>query len=72
MTEIVSGNARFMDRGEGKDRLIERDMTRDADTAGREIEATKPFVIRRIANENTRSGSRGEFVRSRGGRVGKA
>ena len=43
-------------------------MTRDDDAVG-EVKTPKSLMIRRITQENTKSGARGKFVRGSGGHV---
>jgi hypothetical protein len=56
--------------GKGEGSLIENDMAGDDDLIGIKIESTVPFVMIRIAKEDTQSGARGEFVGSCGRYVG--
>jgi len=44
-------------------------MTRDDDAVGGEVKTPKSLMIRRITQENTKSGARGKFVRGSGGHV---
>lgn len=53
--------------GKGEGSLIENDMAGDDDLIGMTIETTIPFVMIRIAKEDTQSGARREFVGSYGG-----
>jgi len=44
-------------------------MTRDDDAVGGEVETSKSLMIGRVSQENTKSGTRGKFVRGNGGHV---